>query len=149
MFELAKVPVQVLFSFDLFYSLYLLVRRILPLGLLCDRLLCLWAVALAVLLASPVILVRVPPTCWLRESLSSTLAAVLLPSWSNIELLAICLPRRLTRLLFMLLSMLLSRRIVRLLFMLLSILLSRRIIRLLPELLFRLLSRQLPCCPIR
>jgi hypothetical protein len=123
MFELAKVPVQVLFSFDLFYSLYLLVRRILPLGLLCDRLLCLWAVALAVLLASPVTLVRVPPTCWLRESLSSTLVAVLLPSW--------------------------SRWLTRLLFMLLSILLSRRIIRLLSKLLFRLLSRQLPCCPIR
>ena len=140
---------QVLSSFDLFYSLYLLVCRILPLGLLCDRLLCLWAVALAVLLASPVTLVRVPPTCWLRESLSSTLVAVLLPSWSNIELLAICLPRRLNRLLFMLLSMLLSRRIVMLSFMLLSILLSRRIIRLLSELLFRLLSRQLPCCPIR
>ena len=43
---------QVLFSFDLFYSLYLLVCRILPLGLLCDRLLCLWAVTLAFLLAS-------------------------------------------------------------------------------------------------
>ena len=97
MFELAKVPVQVLFSFGLFYSLCLLVCRILPLGLLCDRLLCLWAVALALLLASPVTLVRVPPTCWLRESLSSTLVAVLLPSWSNIELVAICLPRRLTQ----------------------------------------------------
>ena len=128
-----------LVSLGLFFSLYLLVCRILPLGLLCDRLLCLWAVALAVLLASPVTLVRVPPTCWLRESLSSTLVAVLLPSWS----------RWLTRLLFMLLSMLLPRRIVMLSFMLLSILLSRRIIRLLSELLFRLLSRQLPCCPIR
>jgi hypothetical protein len=138
-FELVQVPVQVLVSLGLFVGRYLLVRRILPLGLLCDRLLCLWAVALAVLLASPVTLVRVPPTCWLRESLSSTLVAVLLSSWS----------RWLTRLLFMLLSMLLSRRIVMLSFMLLSILLSRRIIRLLSELLFRLLSRQLPCCPIR
>ena len=59
MFELAQVPVQVLVSLGLFFSLYLLVCRILPLGLLCDRLLCLWAVALAVLLASPVTLVRV------------------------------------------------------------------------------------------
>ena len=140
---------QVLSSLDLFYSLYLLVCRILPLGLLCDRLLCLWAVALAVLLASPVTLVRVPPTCWLRESLSSTPAVVVLTTLTNIELLSICLPRRLNMLLFMLLSMLLSRRIVRLLFMLLSILLSRWIIRLLSKLLFRLLSRQLPCCPIR
>jgi len=133
MFELAKVPVQVLFSFDLFYCLYLLVCRILPLGLLCDRLLCLWAVALAILLASPVTLLRVPPTCWVRGSLSSTPVAAFLSTLSKIELLAICLPRRLNRLLFMLLSMLLSRRIV----------------RLLSELLFRLLSRQLPCCPIR
>ena len=149
MFELVQVPVQVLVSLGLFFGRYLLVRRILPLGLLCDRLLCLWAVALAFLFASSVSLLRVPPTCRVRESLSSTPVAVFLSTWSNIELLAICLPRRLYRLLFMLLSMLLSRRIVRLLFMLLSILLSRRIIRLLSELLFRLLSRQLPCCPIR
>ena len=133
MFELAQVPMQVLVSLGLFFSLYLLVCRILPLGLLCDRLLCLLAVALAFLLASSVTLLRVPPTCWVRGSLCSTPAAVVLTTLSNIELLAICLPRRLNRLYFMLLSMLLSRRIV----------------RLLSELLFRLLSRQLPCCPIR
>ena len=124
---------QVLFSFDLFYSLYLLVCRILPLGLLCDRLLCLWAVALAFLFAPSVTLLRVPPTCRVRESLSSTPVAVFLSTWSNVELQAICLPGWLNRLLFMLLSMLLSRRII----------------RLLSELLFRLLSRQLPCCLIR
>ena len=128
MFELAKVPVQVLFSFDLFYSLYLLVCRILPLGLLCDRLLCLWAVALAFLLASSVTLLRVSPTCWVRGSLCST-PSVVLRTLSNVELIARRLPMRLNRLLFMLLS--------------------RRIARLLSELLFRLLSRQLPCCPIR
>ena len=128
MFELAKVPVQVLFSFDLFCSLYSLVCRILPLGLLCDRLLCLLAVALAFLLASSVTLLRVSPTCWLRESLSST-PSVVLRTLSNVELIARRLPMRLNRLLFMLLS--------------------RRIARLLSELLFRLLYRQLPCCPIR
>jgi hypothetical protein len=80
---------QVLFSFDLFYSLYLLVCRILPLGLLCDRLLCLWAVTLAFLLASSVTLLRVPPTCWVRGSLCSTPAAVVLTTLSNIELLSI------------------------------------------------------------
>ena len=112
MFELAQVPLQVLVSLGLFFSLYLLVCRILPLGLLCDRLLCLLAVALAFLLASSVTRLRVPPTCWLRESLSSTLVAVLLSSWSNIELLAIYLPRRLLRQLPVLSAALLSRRLV-------------------------------------
>jgi len=88
-FEFVQVPVQVLVSLGLFYSLYLLVCRILPLGHLCDRLLCLWAVALAILLASPVTLLRVPPTCWVRGSLSSTPAAVVLTTLSNIELLSI------------------------------------------------------------
>ena len=61
MFELVQVPVQVLVSLGLFFGLYLLIRRILPLGLLCDRLLCLWAVALAFLLASPVTLLEYLP----------------------------------------------------------------------------------------
>ena len=87
MFELAKVPVQVLFSFDLFLSLYLLVRRILPLGLMCDKLLYLWAVALVLLPASSVTRLRVPPTCWVRESLSSTLVVVVLSTLSTIRLL--------------------------------------------------------------
>ena len=112
MFELAQVPVQVLVSLGLFYSLYLLVRRILPLRLLCDRLLCLLAVALAILLASPVTLLRVPPTCWVRGSLSSTPAAVVLTTLSSIELLAICLPLRLPRRLPVLSAALLSRRLV-------------------------------------
>ena len=112
---------QVLVAFDLFFSLYLLVRRILPLGLLCDNLLCLWAVALAFLLASSVTRLRVPPTCWVRESLSSTLEVVVLSTLSNVGLLT------------MLLSELLSR------------LLTRRMTGLLSE----LLSRQLPCSPIR
>ena len=81
---------QVLFSFDLFYSLYLLVCRILPLGLLCDRLLCLRVVALVFLSVSPVTPLRVPPTtCWVRGSLCSTPAAVVLTTLSNIELLSI------------------------------------------------------------
>ena len=112
MFELAQVPVQVLVSLDLLYSLNLLVCHILPLGLLCDRLLCLWAVALAILLASPVTLLRVPPTCWVRGSLSSNPAAVVLTTLSNIELLSICLPRRLPRQLLVLSAALLSRRLV-------------------------------------
>ena len=112
MFELVQVPVQVLFSFDLFYSLYLLVCRILPLGLLCDRLLCLLAVALAFLPASSVTLLRVPPTCWVRGSLCSTPAVVVLPTLSNIELLSIGLPRRLPRQLPVLSAALLSRRYV-------------------------------------
>ena len=112
MFELPEVPVQVLFSYDLFFSLYLLVCRILPLGLLCDRLLCLWAVALAILLASPVTLLRVPPTCWVRGSLCSTPAAIVLTTLSNIELLSICLPRWLPGQLPVLSAALLSRRLV-------------------------------------
>jgi hypothetical protein len=111
-FELAQVPVQVLVSLGLFYSLYLLVRRILPLGLLCDRLLCLWVVALAFLLVPPVTLLRVPPTCRVRESLSSTPAAVVLTTLSTIELLSICLSRWLPRLLLDLFAALLSRRLV-------------------------------------
>ena len=81
---------QVLAAFALFFSLYLLVSRILPLGLLCDNLLCLWAVALVLLLASSVIPLRVPPTCWVRESLCSTPVAV-----GVVELLTKRLPRRL------------------------------------------------------
>ena len=129
MFELVQVPVQVLVSLGLFFSLYLPVRRILPLGLLCDWLLCLWAVALALLLASSVTPLRVPLTCWLRESLSSTLVAVLLTSWSNIGLLTGQLPMRLPRQLPVLSAALLSRRLV--------------------VELPRLLARQLPCSPIR
>ena len=129
MFELVQIPVQVLVALGLFYGLYLLVRRILPLGLLCDRLLCLWAVALAFLLASPVPPLRVPPICWLRESLGSTLVAVLLTSWSNIGLLTGQLPMRLPRQLPVLSAALLSRRLV--------------------VELPRLLARQLPCSPIR
>ena len=129
MFEFVQVPVQVLVSLGLFYSLYLLVCRILPLGLLCDRLLCLWAVALAILLASPVTLLRVPPTCWVRGSLSSTPAAVVLTTLSNIELQSICLPRWLPRLLLVLFAALLSRRLV--------------------VELPKLLVRQLSCSPIR
>ena len=89
MFELVQIPVQVLVSLGFFFGLYLLVCRILPLGLLCDRLLCLWAVTLAFLLASSVTLLRVPPTCWVRGSLCSTPAAVVLTTLSNIELLSI------------------------------------------------------------
>ena len=111
MFELAKVPVQVLFSFGLFYSLCLLVCRILPLGLLCDRLLCLWAVALAFLLAPSVTLLRVPPTCWVRGGLCSTPVAVVVFGLLS-ELLSICLPRRLPRQLPVLSAALLSRRLV-------------------------------------
>ena len=111
MFELVQVPVQVLVSLGLFYSLYLLVRRILPLGLLCDRLLCLWVVALAFLLVPPVTLLRVPPTCRVRESLSSTTIAVFLSTWSNVELLSMLLSRRIVRLLSELLFRLLSRQL--------------------------------------
>ena len=112
MFELAYVPVQVLVAFDLFFSLYLLVCRLLPLGLLCDRLLCLWAVVLAFLLASSVTPLRVPPTCWLRESLRSTQVAVLRSTWSNIGLLTGRLPKRLTRRQPVLSAALLSWRLV-------------------------------------
>ena len=129
MFELAKVPKQVLFSFDLFYSLYLLVCRILPLGLLCDRLLCFWAVALAILLAPTVTLLRVPPTCWVRGSLSSTPAAVVLTTLSYSGLLTVCLPRRLSK----------SQPVLS------AALLSRRLVVELP----RLLVRQLSCSVIR
>ena len=113
MFELVQIPVQVLVSLGLFFGLYLLVRRILPLGLLCDRLLCLRAVALAFLLASPVTPLRVPPTCWLGESLSSTPVVVaVLPTWSNIGLLTGRLPMRLPRRQPVLYAVLLSRRLV-------------------------------------
>jgi hypothetical protein len=128
-FELVQVPVQVLVSLGLFFGRYLLVRRILPLGQLCDRLLCLWAVTLAFLLASSVTLFRVPPTCWMGGSLSSTPAVVVLSTLSNIGLLSICLPRRLPRQLPVLSAALLSRRLV--------------------VELPRLLDRQLPCSPIR
>jgi len=111
-FELAQVPVQVLVFLGLFLSLNLLGRRILPLGHLCDGLLCLLSVALAFLLASSVTLLRVPPTCWVRGNLSSTPAAVVLTTLSNIELLSICLPRRLPRQLLVISAALLSRRLV-------------------------------------
>ena len=112
MFELVQVPVQVLVSLGLFFGLNLLVCRILPVGLLCNRLLCFWTVALAFLLASSVTLFRVPPTCWMGGSLSSTPAVVVLSTLSNIELLSICLPRRLPRQLPVLSAALLSRRLV-------------------------------------
>ena len=113
MFELVQIPVQVLVSLGLFFGLYLLVRRILPLGLLCDRLLCLRAAALAFLLTSPVTPLRVPPTCWLGESLSSTpVVVVVLPTLSNIGLLTGRLPKRLTRRQPVLSAALLSRRLV-------------------------------------
>ena len=113
MFELVQIPVQVLVSLGLFYGLYLLVRRILPLGLLCDRLLYLRAVALAFLLASPVTPLRVPPTCWLGESLSSTLVVfAVLATLATIRLLTGRLPRRLTRRQPVLYAALLSRRLV-------------------------------------
>ena len=113
MFALVQIPVQVLVSLDLFFGLYLPVRRILPLGLLCDRLICLRAVALAFLLASPVTPLRVPPTCWLGERLSSTPVFVaVLPTWSNIGLLTGRLPKRLARRQPVLSAALLSRRLV-------------------------------------
>ena len=113
MFELVQIPVQVLVSLGLFFGLYLLVRRILPLGLLCDMLLCLRAVALAFLLASPVTPLRVPPTCWLGESLSSTPVVVaVLTTLSNIGLLTGQLPNLLTRRQPVLSAVLLSRRLI-------------------------------------
>ena len=119
-----------LLPFGLFLHLYLLVCRLLPLGLLRDKLLRLCAVALAPLPATSVTLPRVPPLCRRRESLSST-PAIVLSTLST--LLSRLLPELLSRLLYELLSRLLSE------------LLSR----LLSELLFRLLSRQLPYCSIR
>ena len=113
MFELVQIPVQVLVSLGLFFGLYLLVRRILPLGLLCDRLLCLRVVALAFLPVSPVTPLRVPPTCWLGESLSSTpVVVVVLTTLSKIGLLTGRLPKRLTRRQPVLSAVLLSRRLV-------------------------------------
>ena len=113
MFELVQIPVQVLVSLGLFYGLYLLVRRILQLGLLCDRLLCLRVVALAFLPVYPVTPLRVPPTCWLGESLSSTpVVVVVLTTLSNIGLLTGRLPKRLTRRQPVLSAALLSRRLV-------------------------------------
>ena len=135
---------QVLVSFGLFFSLYLLVCRILPLGLLCDKLLCLCAIALVPLPATSVTPLRVSPICWMRESLSST-PAVVLPTLSNVVLITRQLPMRLSRLLSMLLPRLLSRRMTRLLSELLLRLLTRRIPKLLPV----LLVRRSPCHPIR
>ena len=104
---------QVLVSLGLFFGLYLLVRRILPLGLLCDKLLCLRAVGFSFLLASPVTPLRVPPTCRLGESLSSTPVVVaVLPTLSNIGLLTGRLPKRLTKRHPVLSAALLSRRLV-------------------------------------
>ena len=119
---------QVWFSFSLFIHLYLLACRILPLGLLCDKLLCLCAVALVPLPATSVTPLRVSPICWMRESLSST-PAVVLPTLSNVELVTRRLPMRLNRLLSKLLLRLLTRRI--------------------PRLLPVLLVRYSPCHPIR
>ena len=121
-----------LLPFGLFIHLYLFACRLLPLGLLRDKLLRLCLVALAPLSATSVTLLRVPPLYRRRESLSSTPAAVL-SAQSDVVLVARLLPMLLSRLL----SELLSR--------LLSDLLSR----LLSEVLLRLLSRQLPHCPIR
>ena len=111
-----------LLPFGLFIHLYLLACRLLPLGLLRDKLLRLCAVALAPLPATSVTLLRVPPLYRRRESLSSTPAAV-------ISTLYVLLSRLLSELLSRLLTELLPRQ--------------------LSELLIRLLPRQLPYCPIR
>ena len=83
---------HVVVTFGLFITLHLLACRILPLGLLCEKLLCLCAVALVPLPATPVTPLRVSPICWMRESLSST-PAVVLPTLSNVVLEARRIPR--------------------------------------------------------
>ena len=93
-----------LIPFGLFIHLYLLACRLLPLGLLRDKLLRYCAVALARLPATSVTLPRVPPLYRRRESLGSTPAAVL----STLSVL-------LSRLLSEMLSRLLSELLVRLL----------------------------------
>ena len=94
-----------LLPFGLFLHLYLLACRLLPLGLLRDKLLRLCAVALAPLPATSVTLLRVPPLYRRRESLSSTPAAV-------ISTLSVLLSRLLSELLSDLLSRLLSELLI-------------------------------------
>ena len=97
---------QVLFAFGLFIHLYLLTFRLLPLGLLRDKLLRFCAVALDPLPATSVTLLRVPPLYRRRESLSSTPAAVL-------STLSVLLSRMLSELLLRLLSRQLSHCSIR------------------------------------
>ena len=103
---MAEVKVLELLPFGLFLHLYLLACRLLPLGLLRDKLLRLCAVVLAPLPATSVTLLRVPPLYRRRESLSSTPAAV-------ISTLSVLLSRLLSELLPRLLSELLVRLLPR------------------------------------
>ena len=98
-----------LLPFGLFIHLYLLTCRLLPLGLLRDKLLRLCAVALAPLPATSVTLIRVPPLYRRRESLSSTLSMLLSRQLS--ELLSRLLSELLSRLLSELLLGLLSKQL--------------------------------------
>ena len=80
-----------LLPFGLLIHLYLLACRLLPLGLLRDKLLRLCVVVLAPLSATSVTLLRVPPLYLRRESLSST-PAVVLPTLSHVLLEARRIP---------------------------------------------------------